>query len=395
MDWGSCYRVSIWFVLSTISFIAGLIVIIWVHSHYRINLTVIPTPAEPDAPLVSVIVPARNEARKISACVSALFSQTYPALEIIVVDDRSSDATPQILSELARLDARLTVIRGEPLPEGWVGKPHALAQGAAQAHGAWLCFLDADTLASPELIASTRAAAIATRADLLTILTAQVLVTFWERTLLPLVFTALAVGFDARRVNDPRTPDAIANGQFLLFRRAVYEAIGGHAAVRSSIVEDRDLAVRVKRAGFRLLVANGTGLARTRMYRSFAEIWEGWTKNIYLGLRQEPRLLGLGLVGFLTSLIAALGLPTWSGVALAALTQGGGAVAAISLGEVIILWGVLLGLRARVDHAMGVSRWYALTLPLGSLVFAAMMLASAYKVLSGKGVTWKGRRYTV
>ncbi len=224
-------------------------------------------------------------------------------------------------------------------------------------------------------------------------LTDQQLVTFWEKVLLPLVFTALSVGFSPRKVNDPKRRDAIANGQFLLFRREAYEAIGGHRAVASSIVEDRDLAQLVKGAGLRLVVADGRAVATTRMYTTFAEIWEGWTKNIFLGLSGNRRLALLGVFGALLSLMGALALPGWWITGLAWLINGGGASAALVLLQATTAWIYLLYWRVLTAQALQISALYALTFPIGSFIFAAMMFASTYKVLSGQGVTWKGRRY--
>jgi chlorobactene glucosyltransferase len=313
-----------------------------------------------------------------------------------VVDDRSTDQTPKILEEFARQVSsgsrlQLQAIRGSDLPPDWAGKPHALAQGAATAQGDWLCFVDADTFARPQLLASALAAAGQWQADLLTLLTDQDLETFWEKVILPLVFTALAFGFPANRVNDPGKPDAIANGQFILIRREVYQAVGGHQAVRERIDEDRALAALVKHSGYRLLVADGRQLVHTRMYTNLSEIWEGWTKNIYVGLRDRLWLLILGVV---VGLLGALALPLWLILGVGWLALGGGWAAWVVTGQSLLVWSYLLVQRTRAARALHISPWYALTLPLGALLFTAMMFASAYKVISGIGVTWKGRTYS-
>jgi len=220
------------------------------------------------------------------------------------------------------------------------------------------------------------------------------MLTFWERTVLPLVMLALSVGFSPSKVNDPNRKDAIANGQFILIRRNVYEAVGGHEAIKSSIVEDKDLAVLVKRKGYRLVVADGRQVASTRMYTSLAEMWEGWTKNIYLGLRDDRGLLLLGVFGAFLAFTAALLLPAWViwGVILAG--TGSGVEGIVVLIEALALWGYLLFWRVLASRGMDIPDWYALTIPVGAGVFAAMMVTSAWNVLSGKGVTWKGRTYT-
>jgi len=379
-------------LISTLALVLGILIITWIHNQYHLDVVVSPTPPPLEAPLISVIVPARNEARNIRRCVEALLAQTYPNYELIVLDDRSIDETPLILNELAQRDSRLRVLVGADLPPGWAGKPHALFQAAKAARGEWLCFVDADTFVAPEALASVFAKAQETGADLFTIMTDQEMRTFWERVILPLVFTALSVGFSPRRVNNPKRKDAIANGQFIFIRRAVYEAVGGHEALKNSIVEDKDLAVLVKRSGYRLVVADGRQVAATRMYTSLPEMWEGWTKNIFLGLKGSAGMLLLGASGAFASLMAALALPLWliGGLALGAAGSGLGWIVA---GEAALLWGYLIFWRLLVLKGMRVPGWYALTVPLGAGLFAAMMFTSAWKVLSGRGVTWKGRRY--
>ena len=380
-------------VISSIAFVAGILIIIWLHGQYQLDIVVEPSETPSAFSLISVCVPARNEERNIRRCVEKLLAQTYPNFEIIVLDDQSTDSTREILRSIAVQTNRLNVLPGSDLPLGWAGKPHALTQAAAAAHGEWLCFVDADTFVTPDALAAVYAKAIETKADLFTIMTKQIMLTFWERAVLPLVMLALSVGFSPRKVNDPSRKDAIANGQFIFIKRTVYEAVGGHEAIKGSIVEDKDLAVLVKGKGYRLVVADGRKVASTRMYTSLAEMWEGWTKNIYLGLRDDRGLLLLGVFGAFLAFTAALLLPLWvlGGVALT--VTGSGLEGSVVLLEVLVLWVYLIYWRVLSSREMGIPAWYALTTPLGAGVFAAMMLVSAWNVLSGKGVTWKGRTY--
>ncbi len=381
---------QLWIALSTLACFSGVGLTLWLHRQTRMGLPIPLATPGPETPLISVILPARDEARNLPRCLDALLAQTYPAFEIIVVDDGSTDATPQILADYVGRAARIRALAGQPLPSGWAGKPHALHQGVRAARGEWLCFMDADTFAAPELLASALAAAQLFKADLLSLVPEQELGTFWEKVVLPIVFTGMAVGWPAERVNDPTKPDAIAIGQFVLVRRAAYDAVGGHAAHGSLIVEDKALAQAVKSAGYRIVLGDGAGLVRTRMYHSLGEIWQGFTKNIYLGLRDRLPLL---LFGVLVSLLGTFTLPIWAGLALGWLGRGGGWAAAAVLLEAAALWAIVLFVRARSAQAFGLSRWYALTLPLGTLVFAGLMLGSLFKIASGRGVTWKGRRY--
>jgi hypothetical protein len=251
--------------------------------------------------------------------------------------------------------------------------------------------VDADTFAHPPLMASTYLAAQSLSADLLTILTDQQLAGFWEKVIMPLVFTALSVGFPADRVNDPAKPDAIANGQFILIRRAVYDSVGGHKAIRAEIAEDKALAVLVKGSGYHLLLGDGRQLAQTRMYTSFSEIWKGWTKNIYLGLQDRLWLLGIGAM---VCLVGALALPLWTALSFVWAVSSGSWIAYLAAAQALLVWGYLIYQRVKSCRASHINSWYALTLPLGALVFTLMMFNSAYKVLSGQGVTWRGRSYS-
>jgi chlorobactene glucosyltransferase len=394
----------IYFYISTAFFIGGIFIVYWLHNQYHLDIVVKPTPPPTDAPLISICIPARNEQRNIRACVESILAQDYPNFEIIVLDDRSTDRTSEILRKLLMESESslshfrepapsLHIINGSDLPPGWAGKPHALFQASAAARGEWLCFVDADTFLAPNTLSACYTKAIETKADMFTIMTFQILGSFWEKAVMPIVMTALSVGFAPRKVNDPNTKDAIANGQFILIRRSVYDAIGGHERIKDQIVEDKAIAEQVKWNGYRLIVANGNSMARTRMYTSLAEMWEGWTKNIYLGLSDRRSLLLLGAFGAFVALVAALILPIWPLLGALWYSQGGGLPALSVIVESLILWGIVIYARARVSVGMGLSPWYSLTLPLGAAVFAAMMFISTWKILSGKGVTWKGRIY--
>jgi chlorobactene glucosyltransferase len=386
----------IYFILSTAFFFGGIVIIYWLHNQYHLDIVVELTPPPSNPPLISVCVPARNEERNIRRCIEGILNQDYPNIEVIVLDDRSTDSTPQILADIASRDSRLRPISGSDLPAGWAGKPHALFQASASARAAddaWLCFIDADTFLSPETLSSCYNKATETKADMFTIMTFQILGSFWEKTVMPLVMTALSVGFSPRKVNDPKTKDAIANGQFILIKRSIYDAIGGHESVKDQIVEDKAISEQVKWNGYRLIVADGMKVAKTRMYTSLPEMWEGWTKNIYLGLRDQVGLLWLGVFGAFLAVVASLFLPVWPLLGAFWFSNGGGWMAITVIVEALLLWGYLIYMRARVATNMNISPWYALTTPLGAGVFGAMMFTSAWKVVSRTGVTWKGRVY--
>lgn len=380
-------------IVSSVLFIGALIVISWLHSQAWLTIGTPPVRRPQGGPQVSIIVPARNEEKNIRRCVEALLAQDYPSFEVLVLDDRSTDATPAILAELSARDTRLVLMLGSELAAGWAGKPHALYQASLTAAGDWLLFVDADTFLTPNALSASMASASKNGADLYTVMTEQIMGSFWEKTVMPLVMTALSVGFSPSKVNDPSTRDAIANGQYILIKRSVYDAIGGHEKLHNQIVEDKAISEQVKWNGYRLIVADGRGVAKTRMYTSLAQMWEGWTKNIYLGLSDRPGLLLLGVFGAFLASMAAVFMPLWPLLGLGWYINGGGWMAAVVSIEALLVWASILFYRSRVARLMGISGWYALTTPLGAGVFAAMMFSSAWKVLSGQGVTWKGRTY--
>ncbi|MFN3763638.1 MAG: glycosyltransferase, partial [Anaerolineae bacterium] len=204
---------------------------------------------------VSVLVPARNEARNIRRCLESLLAQDYPLMEVLVLDDGSTDETPEIVAEMARRDPRLRLIPGQPLPAGWMGKNFACHQLSQEARGEWLLFTDADTVHHPQTLSWALTAARENRADLVTLVPRAVTHTFGEQLLLPIIpfgvlgCFPLALG---ARLGIPALSMAI--GTFLLFRREAYERIGGHAAVRGEIAEDVVLARRVRRHGGRVVL---------------------------------------------------------------------------------------------------------------------------------------------
>ena len=234
--------------------------------------------APASTPLVSVVVPARNEALNIGTCLRSLTAARYPAFEVVVVDDRSDDGTGDIARGVAPGGARrVRVVTGAPVPPGWLGKPWACAQGARVAEGEILLFTDADTIHEPELLGSAVAALEAEGADTLTVVGRQLMETFWERLVQPQVFLLMLVRFfdPAAAAAKGQWRNSIANGQFLMFRREAYAALGGHEAVRGEVIEDLALAQLLVRRGYRLAMRLAEGMLATRMYRSLGHLAEG------------------------------------------------------------------------------------------------------------------------
>ena len=348
--------------------------------------------SEVDAPDLAVIVPARNEAPRIERCLRGLIAQDYPTnrLEIVVIDDNSTDGTAAVVERVAQEDARVRLVRGAPLAPGWAGKPHACRQGADAVAADWLCFLDADVAALPGLLRTAVGTAQKRQIDLLSLEPFQELGSLAERLIIPSGMFLIAFTQDPSRVNDPDCPDATANGQFLLFRRQVYDAVGGFAAVRGEICEDKALARAVKGAGFRLALLGAEELLRVRMYTGFRSLAEGLSKNIVDmagGVGATLAAAGLALVLGWAPIIV----PLWIVSRLAAGVDGGYGFAALS----IALAGsfALLGTHLAGARHFRIPFWYGFLFPLGYTLAAAVALYAITRRLRGV-VVWKGRAYT-
>jgi glycosyltransferase involved in cell wall biosynthesis len=237
---------------------------------------------------VTAIVPARNEEGVIASSIESLARQPEIA-EILVVNDQSSDGTAGIVRRIMPKVPNLRLLETARLPDGWVGKNHALWIGAQQAKGGWLLFTDAD--AEHESDSAARALQIARErhAALVSFSPQQITENWYEKALIPFIYLRLAKHFSYEDVNDPGSPAAAANGQFLMIRRDVYDSIGGHAGVAGEVLEDVAFARRIKAAGHGIWFGSGQGIVRVRMYRSFNAMWQGWKKNLYRLIGGTPR----------------------------------------------------------------------------------------------------------
>ncbi len=333
---------------------------------------------------VSVILPARNEEANIQGAVASVCAQRGVA-ELIVVDDQSSDSTPEILEHLAADNACLRIVTVSEVPGGWSGKNYAIRAGmrAVSAQSAWLLFVDADTELLPDAVARALQDAAATGAAMVSYSPEQLLHSFAERALIPFVFCRLARRFPYERVSDPASPDAAANGQFLLVARDAYEAVGGHQALPDAILEDVELARRFKAAGFRLHFASGQGIARTRMYRTFAAMWQGWTKNLFLLAGGTTR----------AAMAEALAAFPWAAVALLGIALAVGGEWRYALAAAGLLW--LLAKHAAYAAELSRNRFsprYIQYFLPGAALYVAALAASTWRHTRGS-VVWKGREY--
>jgi glycosyltransferase involved in cell wall biosynthesis len=331
----------------------------------------------PERPTVSVIVPARNEEASLPACLDSLVRQTGIDFEVLVVDDASTDRTRQIALGFDRVQ----VINAPPLSRGWTGKNNAVSAGALEARGEWLLLTDADTVHLPGSLRRSVAEAQQRGADLLSYSPEQIVTGFWQRALMPVIFAELATTYRPAEVSDPASPAAAANGQYLLISREAYDAVGGHSAIAGELLEDVALARRVKQSGRKVFFRYGSDAVRTRMYRSFADMREGWTKNLAVLFPTAGRLAGLRLTEF--ALLAA------GFTVTASLILAGRPGLAITLGLLTAIGYWLFLSRIRKAHFAWTSDLLAI---FGLPLFTYLLVRSRLSYRRGR-VAWKGRTY--
>jgi chlorobactene glucosyltransferase len=328
-----------------------------------------------EQPLVSMLVPARNEARVIEETVRHLLAQTYPHFELLVLDDNSTDGTGELASGASAGDARFKLIAGTPLPEGWTGKNHACHILAQHASGEILVFTDADTRWQPDALAALMAFMARSKADMATVWSTQTTITPTERIVVPLMMLAIIAYLPIFMTHyAPFAVFAAANGQCMAWRRDAYQHIGGHTGVASSVLEDVQLARIAKREKLRLRLADGAGLIGCRMYMNWREVRDGFAKNILAGYGNSVAALLLATMFHLLVFIAPyiwLGMPAYQAWAVCFITLG-------------------IGVRALSAAVTRQRVLDALTLPIGVLLMTCIALQAIYWRYTG-GARWKGR----
>lgn len=375
----------------------GLIVLVVVRFLDSRRLDEYPPVSPGDAPPLTVIIPARDEARNIAACLRSVLACSYPRLDVLVVDDHSSDGTGTLARRIAEEDAearggvpRVRVLEAPPLPDGWFGKQWACHTGAAAATGTLLCFTDADTRHGPELLARSVQAMRARGAALFTVAGHQAAESVWEKIVQPFVFAVLLSRYGGTEgmSRSTRPLDKIANGQFLLTSRAAYDEVGGHAAVRAHVAEDLRLAQRYTARGLAVHMVLAQQHLTTRMYTSLGEIRRGWGKNVYaagrdtLSVGRAGRVI-LPFVFPIPALVPVIPLVLLLLGLLGVLGAGATLFGAIVTGANVVFW-VGVYAYSRLHPLWGLSY------PVAALVFAWICAEAAWR---GSRVSWKGRAY--
>lgn len=340
-------------------------------------------------PSVSILLPARNEEKRIlRQSVNSLLGQNYENLEIIAVNDRSTDKTGEILDELAGRNERLRAIAGAQLPAGWLGKPFVLQQAFESAGGEWILTVDADVELAAEAVETALKYVYEKRLDAVCLIPFVECKTFWERVFIPTFNWFRMLAMPPSRVNDQSKPNAMGIGNFFLVRRSALNAISGFETVKTDVAEDLRLAALLKQNRFKIETVYAPGLLKTRMYTGFREIWRGFTKNFFAGSNFSAANSVSGVV----SIILFGVLPVISGFALLIFAFVAQQIFGLWLGLPFVLTYILqIALFFRLNREYEQPLRYALCAPLGLGLFAAILTNSTVKVLSGSGVSWKDR----
>jgi len=359
-----------------------------------------------DQGLVSVIVPAKDEEANIGAALETILAQDYPDIEIIVVDDRSTDGTAEVVRRVAARDGRVRLVQVKELAAGWFGKPHAMHTGAREARGEWLLFVDADCRQAPHSVRVGVGFCAAEGGEMLSLWPVLEMHGFWENAVQPVAGSVLVAWFRPGRVNDPKHRAAFANGQYILIRRSTYEAVGGYEAVRAELVEDIAFARHVKGSGRRLLNAVGQDLFTTRMYDSLRAMWKGWTRIFCGAFEGVGRLVGVLAMTFLFTLapfavLAASAFALWASAFAEATADGSAAVAAgaqgwwawtvfgVAAGTVLAIFVTM----RRLFIAGRGNPWYLALYPLAVVLVMAFEAGALARALGFGAVTWRGTTY--
>jgi len=388
---------QIWFVLAGGIGLIWLVRLVTIGSVLRRRCVLKPDAFQglpENAPLVSVLVAARDEEDNIETCVTTLLDQDYPHFELIAIDDRSQDRTPAILARLQRqFGDRLRVVTVRECLDGWFGKNHAMHVGVAESRGDWLLFTDADCRqTSRHTLSIAMQEARTHQTDFLSIIPVLERRALWERILQPACSLLLIIRFLPERVNDPRKRIAYANGAFMLMSRRCYEAIGGHEPVRARLNEDIDMARLAKERGLRLRVVENEGLYQTRMYPTLPAACRGWSR-IFAGAFGSPaRVLAACAAVFLVVLFP------WVSLGIALLGRASGtADAASTWGPAVWTWLSVVILQqlviTRVYASVGIGRAWSLTYILGMVAALGMLVSALFKVLGATTTTWRSSTY--
>ncbi len=370
-----------------LNMLLGLVAFTWVLGGVRTlrgmsrvpRLAGFPPLPDVECPSVSILVTGRDEAQKLPDALPTWLAQDYPRLEVVAVNDRSSDATGRILDDCAARDPRLKVIHLTELPPGWLGKPHGLQKAYENSTGEWLLFTDADVRFAPDVVRRSLAVARARGCDHLTLLGLIDLKGFWENAVVSYFCLGFLLSIQPWEASNPRSPYYVGIGSFQLLKRSVYQAIGTHKRLAMEVVDDVKLGKLVKQGGFRSALALPEERLRVRWQDGISNVIKGLTKNSFASL-------DFSLLRTVLSVLAILFISVFPFAALALTAGLPRAVAALAVLAILLL-------HAWTAHSVRVSPLYALAHPLGGLIFAYILLRSAVVTLGRGGVVWRETFY--
>ncbi len=375
--------------------------VLWMMRFRKTHPPLLPSSETNDpSPKVSVIVPARNEEKNIRHCLLHLLAQNYAHYEMIVVDDRSTDKTSELVNAL-QIHSKIPIklVRVEKLPTGWTGKNYAMFAGSKAAGGEWLLFTDADTTHQQESLSTALHEALEKKIDFLTLTPEVESNSFWENVVQPLAASSLALWFDPNKVNDTKSKITLANGQFILIRKDAYEKVGGNESVKNEVVEDVELAKKVRAAGYFVQFLNGTRLYSTRMYSSLKEIRTGWTRIfLYLFDKKPLPILHKIFLFFLFSCVPFFVLLFELTLKIAGHEAGRPLAGRPAFSEflfgfagLVCLWMILV--RFVGNKFLKSNPWYAIFHLLGSLVMIWILFSCLERIIFKRPSVWRGDLY--
>ena len=351
-------------------------------------------------PLVSIIIPARNEETRIKKCIETIKSQTYPNFEVFIVDDFSIDKTVEVVKKIIDKDKRFKIIElklnKKEKPSGWMGKTYALQEGSKHAKGEWLFFIDADTYHEPELIQRAVEYGVKNKIDLLSLMPLNICESFWEKVIQPIPSELLILPL--WKVNDPKSKIALAFGPFIQIRNSVFIKIRGYTTIKEMIADDYNLAKLVKKAGYKIGLIKAQSLMKVKMYSGLSDLWAGWGKHVF-GILQNPSFKTkpkktLVILTYLFGIFETFILPFLAFIVMLIL----GLILLFPQWQYFLLFAFATWILATIAQFYAMKRFYIgdqkyapLTF-LGGFVFFGTFLNSAIKILFRKGVTWKGRK---
>ncbi|PZM84706.1 MAG: hypothetical protein DKT66_08760 [Candidatus Melainabacteria bacterium] len=345
-------------------------------------------------PSISVVVPVRNEEGKVARCLESLARQDYPNFDIIVINDKSTDSSGQIITELAQKFSNIIVIQGRENRTGWLGKCNALDHGTPHAKGDWLVFSDADTYHHPNSLKDAISTAIKYNVDMISFMPVQELYSFGERLLMPVLIGSFLAGDPTNSINDPKNPRSYAYGQYIMVKRTTYDAIGGHESVKDQILDDISIGRVTKEKGFSVTACDGRPLYTVRMYTNFSELWNGWTKNAYAIINCNMTSL-IGIILLLNLWFVA----PFVTLAITCVNPRGAShfVPLYMIWEFLALQFacILIWYIKSTAFYKGLNPLYFFLLPIGSILTSAVYINSAYCFVTGRQVKWKDRGYSV